>query len=110
VIYKGEDLGSQHRIDLLVEQELILELKSVEKLLPIHHAQLLTELRLTRMSVGLLINFNVPRLTRIPIGLSSTSMAPHCALASSGSSTAASTFKALGRRNPAPRIPVSLKA
>lgn len=62
VVYKGEDLGSRHRIDLVVDQELIVELKSVEKLLPIHQAQLLTELRLTRMSIGLLINFNVPSL------------------------------------------------
>jgi GxxExxY protein len=60
--YKGHRLGVDLRIDLLVEDAVIVELKAVEKLSPIHDAQLLTYLRLTRRSLGLLINFNVPLL------------------------------------------------
>jgi GxxExxY protein len=56
--YKGEDIGTAYRIDLLIENTLIVELKSVESLHPIHIAQLLTYLRLTNKPVGLLINFN----------------------------------------------------
>ena len=50
------------RIDLLVDNQLIIELKSVEELKPVHHKQLLTYLKLTNKSVGLLINFNVTDL------------------------------------------------
>jgi GxxExxY protein len=60
--YKGVALDCGYRIDLLVEGELILELKATSELLPIHHAQLLTYLKLERRSLGLLINFNVPVL------------------------------------------------
>ncbi len=60
--YKGHRLGVDLRIDLLVEDAVIVELKAVEKLLPVHDAQLLTYLRLTHRSLGLLINFNVPLL------------------------------------------------
>ncbi|MDX2168055.1 MAG: GxxExxY protein [Deltaproteobacteria bacterium] len=60
--YKGHRLGVDLRIDLLVEDLVIVELKAVEKLSPIHDAQLLTYLRLTHRSLGLLINFNVPLL------------------------------------------------
>lgn len=49
-------------MDLLVENGVVLELKPVEKILPIHEAQLLTYLKLTQMTVGLIINFNVPVL------------------------------------------------
>ena len=49
-------------IDLLVENEVILEVKAVDKLLPIHEHQLMTYLKLTQKNLGLLINFNVPRL------------------------------------------------
>ena len=49
-------------IDLLIENEVILELKAVDKLLPIHEHQLMTYLKLTQKNLGLLINFNVPRL------------------------------------------------
>ena len=59
VKYKGMKLDCGYRIDLLVDDSLILELKSVEKLLPIHQAQLLTYMKLSRISIGLLINFNV---------------------------------------------------
>jgi GxxExxY protein len=62
VRYKNVDLGTRHRLDILVEGFLVVELKSVEKLLPIHHAQVLTELRLCNLPLGLLINFNVPAL------------------------------------------------
>ena len=62
VDYKGVNLGKGFRIDLLVDDELIIELKSVEELKPIHHKQLLTYLRLTEKRVGILINFNVDTL------------------------------------------------
>jgi len=59
VDYKGLHLDCGYRIDLLVDGKVAVELKSVEKLLPIHQAQLLTYLRLSKVRVGLLINFNV---------------------------------------------------
>ena len=62
VEYKGVKLDCGYRIDLLVESLVILELKSVDSLQPIHEAQLLTYLKLTSFKVGLLINFNVPVL------------------------------------------------
>jgi len=63
VDYKGIHLDCGYRIDVLVETQLILELKSVEKLLKIHEAQLLTYMKLARAITGLLINFNVELLT-----------------------------------------------
>ena len=57
--YKGVDLGEGLRLDLLVEDTIIIELKSVEELKPIHYKQLLTYLKLTGKRIGLLINFNV---------------------------------------------------
>ena len=60
--YKGIDLHCGYRLDIVVENRLILELKAVERLLPIHQAQMLTYLRLLKLKQGLLINFNVPRL------------------------------------------------
>ena len=57
--YKGIDVGEGMRLDLLVDDQLIVELKSVEDLKPIHHKQLLTYLKLMDKRVGLLINFNV---------------------------------------------------
>ena len=62
VIYEGHTMESGFRIDLLVADELVVELKSVERLLPIHEAQMLTYLKLARKRLGLLINFNVPLL------------------------------------------------
>lgn len=62
ITYKGTRLGSSYRLDLIVEDKVIVEVKSVEALAPIHKAQVLTYLRLTGMPAGLLINFNVPRL------------------------------------------------
>ena len=62
VSYKGIQLDCGYRLDLLVENRLILEIKSVDKLLPIHEAQILTYMKLAKVSVGLLINFNVELL------------------------------------------------
>jgi GxxExxY protein len=62
VAYKGIDLDCGYRLDFLVEDAIILELKSVEKLLPIHEAQLLTYMKLLNVKEGFLINFNVKRL------------------------------------------------
>ncbi|MFC1498798.1 GxxExxY protein [Verrucomicrobiota bacterium] len=59
MIYKDEKIGDDLRLDLWVDNKVIVEIKSVSELLPIHEAQLLTYMRLTRSSVGLLINFNV---------------------------------------------------
>lgn len=62
VHYKGKTLDCGYRLDLLVQGRIILELKCVEKLLPIHEAQLLTYLRLSGIKTGLLINFTTPLL------------------------------------------------
>lgn len=62
VEYKGISLDCGYRIDSLVENCVIVELKSIESLLPIHQAQLLTYLKLTGIKLGLLVNFNVPIL------------------------------------------------
>jgi GxxExxY protein len=59
ITYKGIALNSSYRLDVLVEDRLILELKAVEGLLPVHYAQLRTYLKTTRFEVGLLVNFNV---------------------------------------------------
>lgn len=64
VRYKKLVLDGAYRIDLLVEDAVIVELKSVETLLPVHSAQVLSYLRLTEKSVGLLINFNVDYLVK----------------------------------------------
>jgi GxxExxY protein len=58
VNYKNIFISCGYRIDLLIEDELILELKSVEKILPVHKAQLLTYMKLTGIKIGLLMNFN----------------------------------------------------
>ena len=62
VDYKGIRLECGYRIDLLVEDELIVELKSVERIIGIHVAQLLTYMRLSGIGTGLLMNFNVRKL------------------------------------------------
>lgn len=62
VFIKGEKLKSQMRFDLVVEDQIILELKSVEKLTNLHTAQIHTYLKLSKCPLGLLINFNVPSL------------------------------------------------
>lgn len=63
VVYKNVRLDCGYRMDLVVENSVILELKTVERLLPIHEAQLMTYLRLTGHPVGLLLNFTVPLFT-----------------------------------------------
>lgn len=62
VDYKGIDIGDGLRMDLLVDDTIVVELKSVEELKPIHHKQLLTYLRLANRRLGLLINFNTTDL------------------------------------------------
>lgn len=62
VNYKGVQLDCGFRVDLLVAGLIVVELKAVESLLPIHDAQVLTYLQLTGCRLGLLLNFNVPRL------------------------------------------------
>ncbi len=62
VQYKDVRLDCGYRIDILVESQLIVELKSVEKILGIHEAQLLTYMKLAEVKIGLLINFNVTKL------------------------------------------------
>ncbi len=59
LLYKGEHVGDDLRLDLIVEDKVIVELKSVKVLQPIHEAQLLTYMKLTGCKIGLLINFNV---------------------------------------------------
>lgn len=64
IVYKGVKLECGYRLDLLIEDEIIVEIKSVEKLLPIHQAQLLSYLKIADKRVGMLINFNVKVLKR----------------------------------------------
>ena len=58
VKYKRINISCGYRIDLLVEEKIILELKNVEKLLPVHEAQILTYMKLSQIHIGLLMNFN----------------------------------------------------
>ena len=58
VIYRGLELGTSYRIDILVEGKVLIELKSVEKLSDLHHKQLLTYLKLANIKLGYLVNFN----------------------------------------------------
>ena len=60
--YKGMTLDAKYRIDLLVEGVVVVEMKAVDHLLPVHQAQVLTYMRLLDCPAGLLINFNVPKL------------------------------------------------
>ena len=62
VVYKGVKLDCGYRADFVVEGNIIVELKAIERLLPIHEAQLMTHLKIGGFRVGLLINFNVPLL------------------------------------------------
>ncbi|MBI2429070.1 MAG: GxxExxY protein [Ignavibacteriales bacterium] len=64
VKYKEVNLDCGYRIDVLVEDSLLIELKSVERVLPIHEAQILTYMKLSDIRLGLLINFNVTLLTK----------------------------------------------
>ena len=60
VDFKGMRMDCGYKMDVVVENSILLELKSIEELGPIHDAQLLTYLKLSRLKIGLLINFNVP--------------------------------------------------
>ena len=60
--YKGKQLDCGYRMDLVVEDRIVVELKSCEKIEPIYQAQLLTYLRLLKFNLGLLLNFNVPMM------------------------------------------------
>jgi GxxExxY protein len=62
ILYRGISLDNAYRMDLMVEDWLIVEVKAIEKVLPVHRAQLLTYIRLSRARQGLLFNFNEPRL------------------------------------------------
>ena len=62
LLYKGERVGDDLRLDLIVQDKVVVELKAVKALEPVHRAQLLTYMRLTGCKVGLLINFYVPVL------------------------------------------------
>ena len=62
VIYKGNEIDAGYRLDIIIPNQLILELKAVDKVLPIHHAQILTYMKLAKIDKALLINFNVTRL------------------------------------------------
>lgn len=62
LVYKAKRLKSDLRVDFIVEKSVIVELKSIDSLLPVHQAQLLTYLKLSETGIGLLVNFNVPVL------------------------------------------------
>jgi GxxExxY protein len=62
VVYAGVELATAFRVDYIVEKCLIVEIKCVERVLPVHRAQLLSYLKLTGLPLGLVINFNVPYL------------------------------------------------
>ncbi|MDH3974960.1 MAG: GxxExxY protein [Deltaproteobacteria bacterium] len=62
LVYKGNELECGYRLDLLVEKLVVVEIKTVERIEPIHEAQLLTYLKLSGLWLGMLINFNVPVL------------------------------------------------
>jgi GxxExxY protein len=64
VSYKGLKLDCGYKIDLIVESEIVVELKSIEKIIPVHEPQLLTYLKISGKRVGLLINFNSALLTQ----------------------------------------------
>lgn len=62
IFYKGHPLGKEFRIDILVEREIIIEIKAVDLILPVHKAQIISYLKLTGITLGFLINFNVSLL------------------------------------------------
>jgi GxxExxY protein len=62
IVYKGILLDANYRVDLIVDNRVVVEVKALQEVAPIHRAQVLTYLRLTGCPAGLLINFNVPRL------------------------------------------------
>jgi GxxExxY protein len=71
IIYKSRVIPGAYRLDIVVNESVIIEIKSIDKVLPVHKSQVLTYLKLTRRPLGLLCNFNSPRfvdgLTRISL-------------------------------------------
>ena len=64
IIYDGIDMGAGFKMDLLIEEKVIIELKSIETLALVHHKQLLTYLKLTNLKLGILVNFNTSDITK----------------------------------------------
>lgn len=62
--YKGEKIDAGFRMDILVEEKVIIEIKSVAEIQDVHHKQLLTYLRLANLKLGILVNFNSPNITK----------------------------------------------
>jgi GxxExxY protein len=62
LVYKGEPPGKEYVMDILVEDNILVELKAVELVLPVHKAQIISYLKLSEKPLGFLINFNVPNL------------------------------------------------
>ncbi len=62
LLFKGEEIDCGYRLDVVVDNAIVLELKSCEKIEPIHKAQLLTYLKLSGLTLGLVLNFNVPAM------------------------------------------------
>jgi len=90
VVYDGITIDIGYRLDLLVEDALIVELKAVEQITSLHRALLLTYLKLTKKSLGLIINFNTPHLKNGILRL----------INSSSASSASSAVASLYRREP----------
>ena len=64
LVYDGVELSKRYRMDILVENEIIIEVKAVEILLPVHEAQIISHLKLADKRLGFLVNFNVPILIK----------------------------------------------
>jgi len=64
LVFKGEEIDCGYRLDVVVGDAIILELKACEKIEPIHKAQLLTYLKISGLTLGLILNFNVPAMRR----------------------------------------------
>jgi GxxExxY protein len=64
LVYKGKQMSQGYRLDLLVDEKVIVEIKSVETLLEVHHKQVITYLKLTGLKLALLVNFNVDDISR----------------------------------------------
>jgi GxxExxY protein len=62
IMYRGQDLGIGHRLDIVVNNSVCIEIKAVERIMPVHSAQLLSYLHATGLQVGFLLNFNAPTL------------------------------------------------
>jgi GxxExxY protein len=62
VVYKGNKLAASYRIDLLVDERLVVEVKAVDRVLAVHDAQMLTYMKMSGIAVGLMLNFNTPVL------------------------------------------------